>query len=470
MVIRFELRQAAIALVALGAFAVQAQDVRTTLFKDSDAAFAKARASDTALLSPANFEKAESYYARAEQNVQKGKSIDKIKEELADANRYLAAAEDAAKLARVTFATTLEGRSAALAAQAPKLASEQWESAEKEFDGAARKLEGGDVNKGKSRASDALSEYRAAELTAIQGAILNEARRLIAKAEDEKADKHAPVSLSRAQALVARAESDLQGNRYATDVPRAMARDAEYEARHASFITASAMQIKDKDKTTEDLILDWETPLREIANQLDSSTDLSNGYQLTLDASLARIQRLQETDEAKSTEIDRLAARNLELEEKLGITTALANAMEMRQRQVTALEQLFGSNEARIVQEGDKVIIRLIGLQFDSGEAVIESRYFGLLRKIASAADIFPDASMVVEGHTDSVGSDQVNLALSERRANSVRDYLLANTVLGASRVGAVGYGKSRPIANNEIAAGRAANRRIDVVIIPSAR
>ena len=461
---------AAIALLSLCAFAVQAQDVRTTLFKDSDAAFQKARATDTALLSPANFDKAESYYARAEQNVQKGKSIEKIQEELAQANTYLRAAEEAAKLARVTFTATLESRNAALAAQAPKLAASQWESAEKEFDGAARKLEGGDVNKGKSRAGDALAEYRAAELTAIQGAILNEARRLVEKAQDEKADKYAPVSLNRAEALIARAERDLQTNRYATDVPRAMARDAEYEARHASFITTRALQIKDKDKTVEDIILNWEMPLREIATQLDSSTDLSSGYEVTQEASLARIRRLQEVDKSQAAEIDRLAARNLELEESLGITTALANAMEMRQRQVTALEQLFGRNEARIVQEGDKVIIRLIGLQFNSGEAVIESRYFGLLRKIADAADIFPDAAMVVEGHTDSVGSDQVNLTLSERRANSVRDYLLANTVLGASRVGAVGYGKTRPIANNETTAGRASNRRIDVVIIPAKR
>jgi outer membrane protein OmpA-like peptidoglycan-associated protein len=76
---------------------------------------------------------------------------------------------------------------------------------------------------------------------------------------------------------------------------------------------------------------------------------------------------------------------------------------------------------------------------------------------------------MIVEGHTDSTGSETVNLALSERRANSVRDYLLANTVLGASQVKAVGYGESRPIANNETAAGRANNRRIDVVIVPDA-
>ncbi len=77
---------------------------------------------------------------------------------------------------------------------------------------------------------------------------------------------------------------------------------------------------------------------------------------------------------------------------------------------------------------------------------------------------------LLVEGHTDSVGNDTMNLALSERRANSVRDYLLASTILPGSQVRALGYGETRPVANNETAEGRAMNRRIDVVILPEGR
>ena len=80
----------------------------------------------------------------------------------------------------------------------------------------------------------------------------------------------------------------------------------------------------------------------------------------------------------------------------------------------------------------------------------------------------FPKSSIVIEGHTDSRGSAENNRRLSEQRANAVKQYLIANMGLSQDVIQAVGYGKSRPIESNEKAKGRAKNRRIDVVIIPS--
>ena len=456
-------------LILLGS-PVEAQDLRATLFQETDAAFERARQSDIPLLAPKNFANAEKYYARAEDDVQRGRSIEKIKDELAEANRYLRAATEASELARVTFENSLEVRAAAYNAQAQRLAVDEWGDAEQWFERAAGALEDGNVNRAKDYSGRALSLYRDAELTAIQGAILNEARRLIAEARDNRVERYAPKTLGRAEALVARATADLEKDRYRTEVARAMARDAEYAARHASYLARRIEAINDREQTAEELILDWEQPLIAIAEQLDSSTDLSAGYAVVEEASLSRIRKLQSTTEEQQAEIDKLNLRVVDLEQSLGITTQRAQASELRRQQIAKLESLFGPNEARIVREGDRVIIRLIGLRFDSGQAVIQSTYFGLLRKIADVADIFPGASMIVEGHTDSVGSDQVNLTLSERRANSVRDYLLANTVLGASQIEAVGYGEARPIANNETVEGRGRNRRIDVVIVPESR
>jgi len=439
------------------------QDLGETLVKQTDTAFETARADQLPLLSPGHFETAEKYRQRARNNIQRGKSIEKIKTDLTRANSSLRAAEEASKLARVTFASVLEARQATVAAQASTLAATTWQQAEKEFDSAARKLEGGDVNRAKDWAADALRSYREAELLAIQGAILNEARRLIAVARNDKVERFAPKTLTRAEALVARAAADLTKNRYSTEQPRAMAREAEYEARHALSIAGQAKRVKSKELTAEELILSWETPLIEIARQLDSSTDLSSGYVVAKDASLARIRNL----EKQANELADANNRVSELELALGITTERAEASELRRQQIVSLESLFRPNEAQILQEGNRAIIRLSGLQFDSGQAVIQSRYFGLLRKIADVPDIFPGASLVVEGHTDSVGADALNWSLSERRANSVRDYLLATTILGASRIQAVGYGETRPIANNETATGRGLNRRIDVVVVP---
>ncbi|MCB0294734.1 MAG: OmpA family protein, partial [Calditrichaeota bacterium] len=95
-------------------------------------------------------------------------------------------------------------------------------------------------------------------------------------------------------------------------------------------------------------------------------------------------------------------------------------------------------------------------------------KFFSLLTKVQNAIRTFPESNLTIEGHTDSFGSDSQNLALSEKRAEAVRQYLLANmSNLNPDRVLAVGYGESKPIANNETREGREKNRRIDIVIHP---
>ena len=74
-----------------------------------------------------------------------------------------------------------------------------------------------------------------------------------------------------------------------------------------------------------------------------------------------------------------------------------------------------------------------------------------------------PSLHVVVEGHTDSVGSDAYNRKLSERRAKAVRDYLVREGI-ESSRLTTHGYGKSRPVASNDTAEGRAENRRAEII------
>ena len=77
----------------------------------------------------------------------------------------------------------------------------------------------------------------------------------------------------------------------------------------------------------------------------------------------------------------------------------------------------------------------------------------------------YPQTTTVVEGHTDSVGTDAYNQGLSERRANAVRDVLVNQYGLSADRVNAAGYGESRPVADNATSEGRAINRRVEAEV-----
>ena len=72
---------------------------------------------------------------------------------------------------------------------------------------------------------------------------------------------------------------------------------------------------------------------------------------------------------------------------------------------------------------------------------------------------------MVIEGHTDSNGSDSTNLILSQDRADAVRQYLVTTFGINPEKVSSIGYGEARPVATNETADGRARNRRIDLII-----
>jgi outer membrane protein OmpA-like peptidoglycan-associated protein len=160
-----------------------------------------------------------------------------------------------------------------------------------------------------------------------------------------------------------------------------------------------------------------------------------------------------------------MTARISELELALGSNEMVVEETERMQRQLKEVEALFSPNQAQVYRAGNDMIIRLIGLSFPTGQAVIETKYFGVLRQLQDALRVFPDYPVIVEGHTDSIGSDVSNMALSQQRADAVREYLIANQGLPYAQVKAVGYGKLRPIADNETAEGRARNRRIDIVI-----
>ena len=100
-----------------------------------------------------------------------------------------------------------------------------------------------------------------------------------------------------------------------------------------------------------------------------------------------------------------------------------------------------------------------------SGLACAAAASAPLLAKVRQALEMFPDAPIVVEGHTDSQGGDSSNLILSQDRADAVKQYLVTNFGRNPERISSIGYGEARPVASNETADGRARNRRIDLII-----
>jgi outer membrane protein OmpA-like peptidoglycan-associated protein len=107
-----------------------------------------------------------------------------------------------------------------------------------------------------------------------------------------------------------------------------------------------------------------------------------------------------------------------------------------------------------------------ITCQIDKAE--IRNKYYSHLKKVAEFLKKYPDTDAVIEGHTDSEGPYEYNLMLSQKRANSVRKYLIDQFDVPHWRLDAKGYGESRPIADNSTSAGRQSNRRVTAVISSS--
>lgn len=463
---------------------VQAQDnqkdaLRATLFEGADAALAAARDVDAELLAPTSYQRGLKDYGDAERDLERGRNLDRIRTKLARATESFNRAVEAAGIARITLASAIKTRNDAQKAEASRFAATQWADAEQTFYAAASRLEGGDIRGTERRSEDAQERYRDAELTAIKAQYLNQTRALLKEAERKRVERYAPVTINKSRTLLAQAEKELEENRYDTDLPRSLAQQANYEARHAIYLAEHIRDLRDRDQSIEDIILSYEEPLQQIAAAADKVAALDKGTEPVVIELSQYIEDLRDRERVLSQDLSESQTRIAgledeirELDEKLGGVSqervALAQRLEAEARlkqQFARVENLFGREEARVYREGNDILIRLVGLTFPSGQSNVEPGYGALLAKVRDAIDVFPRAQVVIEGHTDSYGGDEANMALSEKRAESVRDYLITRLAIPSFRLNADGFGETQPIANNETDQGRARNRRIDVRI-----
>ncbi len=471
-------------LLALGLALFQAalaQDLRDTLFDEADQALATAESANAPLLSPRLYADGLEAYADAETDLERGRNLDRVRNRLAAAITALTNAAEASEIANITLASLIKTRDDAAQAQAGNFATELWTDAEDLFDSAARRLESGNIRGARTRADEAETLFRDAELTAIKAQYLSQTRALLAQAEQARVPRYAPITFERASSLLTQAEQELNNNRYDTDLPRSLAQQANYEAQHAIYLAERVQLLRDDDWTEERIILAYEEPIMQIAAAADRVARLDAGTEPVAEELVAYIEdmRQQGRQQGLDLEENRLRIVGLEeeirdLDERLGGVSqervALVQRLEAEaliREKFTQIETVFTRDEALVYREGNNIIMRLVGLTFESGQANVDPLYQPLLTKVRDAVEVFPRSQVIVEGHTDSYGSDGANMALSRTRAESVGEYLSTELNIASFRISAVGYGETRPIANNETPQGRTRNRRIDILIEP---
>ena len=163
-------------------------------------------------------------------------------------------------------------------------------------------------------------------------------------------------------------------------------------------------------------------------------------------------QREEARLESRTLEAD--TARVATAEAKAETADAEAQNAEL-QRQVDALQ-------AKVTERG--LVLTLGDVLFASGRAELNPGTANNLNQLVTFLGKYPSRTVMIEGHTDSVGNDDYNQGLSQRRADSVRSYLV-RAGIDAGRITAMGAGESTPVAGNESATGRQQNRRVEVII-----
>jgi len=132
-------------------------------------------------------------------------------------------------------------------------------------------------------------------------------------------------------------------------------------------------------------------------------------------------------------------------------------------KQAAEIERDIAGARVERVGEGIKITFSS-GIMFDVDRAVLKDQYRGELSELAAILNKYEDTNILLEGHTDSTGTEEYNLELSKKRSQSVANYLATQKV-NPTRFTIMGYGESQPIASNDTSEGRSQNRRVEVAI-----
>jgi outer membrane protein OmpA-like peptidoglycan-associated protein len=255
---------------------------------------------------------------------------------------------------------------------------------------------------------------------------------------DQQLARQAPVAIKEAEVAV-RAAEESQG-------------DKENGA-HLMYIAERKVDIAQALAESR-LLVDQRTVLsqqRETA-RLDSRTQEVDIAQSKAEA--ARMETL-----AAQKEVD--SARGVAESERLNTLAAQQKAADAQQKTADLQRQIAELN-AKPTERG--LVVTLGDVLFDTGRAELKSGAATNLAKLATFLNQYQDRSVLIEGHTDSVGNDDYNLGLSQRRADSVKVWLMKQGV-NADRLVTSGKGEVSPVSGNDSASGRQLNRRVEVII-----
>lgn len=442
-----------------------------------------ARQEEVHLFSPTWFARADASATEASATRAQGGEIGTMLKAVARGNAELAQARRFAGIARKELSEPYQARKDAISAGAADLYAEDFIAAERGFRRLTGDIEGENLSSALKDSKNVIPVYRDLELRAIKQHTLGEARRLNDLAVRAGAKRYAPRTLREAENSLAATDTFITQNPKATREIQTMAGDTLRHAQHLQIVLQQVqdwerLSIEDRVRHVEDALGKIDTivttddeakPVQTLAQRFEALEQRARALmdnQAFLNTELSRVQ------EERRQEMMDVLKRETEYQTKLAKTSAGEQqvvAQLKAERELAArferVNQMFGSAEADVYRQGNDVLIRLKGLNFEVGQAYVLPEHYPLLTKVMQAARVIDAGKMVVEGHTDTTGTPAVNQALSRERADAVKAYIANNGGLSADLITAIGFGPDKPIAANTSLEGRRLNRRTDILL-----
>jgi|TARA_Y100000766_G_C18913680_1_gene609743 outer membrane protein OmpA-like peptidoglycan-associated protein len=446
---------------------------------------ATAESQNHELFSPDNVEVAIRDYEKALSAAKTGKA--NVAQLATSAIQSFNAASAQVKEANYVFDDVFTARKKALNVNAHVLVKEQFNEAEVQFRKMLAQLEDGEDDRAKRDLNDVKNQFLAAELAALKTNMLSFAEQALASAKKQDLDDSAPVLLAQAQDEYRLALDTLEADRTNIVQANVHANKTISLVNRAKHLTDIQQYFENSDFSEEQKILWFQEQLAYVMSPLHSemafdtpTKDIVSDSRRLIAQELEEAQSLLLTIQTLESELSQAKLLAAESETRLQRDkdqAVLQAQMEVQRQQQAKREEdarfagvqaLFLENEATVYRQLDNVLIRAHGFSFRPGSSEIESNNFALLNKITEAISRFDNPRIKISGHTDSTGSSELNLSLSEARALTVADFLVKVGKFDALRMESEGFGKEKPVATNETAEGRAQNRRVEILIINS--
>lgn len=265
--------------------------------------------------------------------------------------------------------------------------------------------------------------------------------------------------------------SVLNADKTSTEKAEWHAAQAIWLAEKSISITSTIKAFKANNFSSEDIILWHQMQLSTAVKPLNMELPLNlSAKNLTETIAQTISQVLQESNELAQQRDEMLMAKQADLialQSKYKGDNQKREKLELQQsKKLAFIQALFNADEANVYREKDNILIRAQGFYFASGQSEIDSRNFALLQKIGSAIAEYPNANILITGHTDANGYHATNLKLSKLRADKVMKFLNEVGRIPLARITSEGFGEQKPVASNETVAGRTKNRRVEILII----